>query len=385
MNGPRRVKVVHVITRMDFGGAQQNTLYTSANLDPERFDVLLVTGRGGFLDSDLDSHSHFRRRAIDSLVREINPPLDLLALLELAGIFAAEKPDVVHTHSSKAGILGRLAAAIAGVPHVVHTYHGFGFHDYQSQLTKGSYVWAERLCCALSERLIFVSRANWDYARKHDLGHPDRYELIRSGVRLGEYPAKIEDKGKKKASLGAGMHKPLVVSIGNLKPQKNPGDFIGAAHLVSEKHPDARFVFIGDGPLRQRMEYKIIASGLHGKLLLPGWRRDVPEILAAGDVFALTSLWEGLPRALVEAMRSGLPPVCYTTDGVADLIRDGENGFLVPPGNVTLMAERIGQLLADEGLRARLGKAAQETIGEEFDIDFMVRAQERLYLSLVGS
>jgi len=176
-----------------------------------------------------------------------------------------------------------------------------------------------------------------------------------------------------------GMHKPLITSIGNFKPQKNPGDFVAMAQLVSAKNPDARFIFIGDGPMRQRLEYKVIASGLHGQLAMPGWRRDTAEILASSDIFVLTSLWEGLPRALVEAMKTGLPSVCYATDGVTDIIEDGKNGFLIPPANVSLMAEKVLKLLNDPVLRKEMGARAAESITGEFDIDEMVRAQERLY------
>lgn len=380
--GTARLRVLHLITRMDLGGAQQNTLYTCAHLDPKRFEVLAVAGEGGPLDEELRAALGDQARFLPSLKRELHPGYDLLAALQLIGLFLKEKPDIVHTHSSKAGILGRLAAWAAGVPVIIHTFHGFGFHDYQHPFTKALYVAAERLAGKVSDRLIFVSRSNQSYAEKHALGDPRRYELIRSGVKLSEFPAPLDDKGRKKASLGLGMHKPLVTSIGNLKPQKNPGDFIAAAGSVIAGGADARFLFVGDGPLRTKLEYQIIASGLHGKLALPGWRRDTAEILAASDIFVLTSLWEGLPRALVEAMRTGLPPVCYATDGVSDLIKDGENGFLIPPGNVSLMAEKISLLIKDEPLRLRLGTRARESITPDFDIDNMVRAQERLYEAL---
>lgn len=204
-------------------------------------------------------------------------------------------------------------------------------------------------------------------------------------MKLSDFPAPCEDKPRKKASLGLGMHKPLVTSIGNLKPQKNPGDFLAMAQEVSAKAPDCSFLFVGDGPMRQRLEYQMIASGLGNRLALPGWRRDTAELLAVSDVFVLTSLWEGLPRALVEAMKTGLPCVCYATDGVLDILQDGVNGFVVPLGNISLMSERVLALLDDEGLRRRLGERAAASIGEDFDIDHMVRQQESLYQELLAS
>lgn len=383
-HGMRRARVIHVITRLDFGGAQQNTLHTVSHLDPELFDVLLVTGRGGQLDDTAAERcAPARLRWLDSLVREISPAQDVLAFLQLASLFLQERPDVVHTHSSKAGILGRLAARLAGVPVIIHTYHGFGFNDFQPRLAKWLYVLLERLCCRSSDSLIFVSRANVEYARAHGLGRPERYKLIRSGVDLSAFPARLSDRAAKKAQLGFGRHKPLVVSIGNLKPQKNPADFLAVAQKVSAELPDAEFLFIGDGPLRTKLEYQVIASGLHNRFALPGWRTDAAEWLAAADVFVLTSLWEGLPRALVEAMKSGLPCVCYAADGVVDVLQDGVNGYLVSPGAVSAAAGRVVSLLKDPALRQSLGQAAAASIGPEFDISGMVAAQERLYDELL--
>ncbi|OGR87509.1 MAG: hypothetical protein A3J74_10730, partial [Elusimicrobia bacterium RIFCSPHIGHO2_02_FULL_57_9] len=260
---------------------------------------------------------------------------------------------------------------------------GFGFNDFQSYWRKKAYVLAERLCARLARCLIYVSQANWDYARNHELGALSQYRLIRSGIELAQFPVQVNDRGQKKASLGLGKHKPLIISIGNLKPQKNPGDFVAMAHKVSPEFADAEFLFIGDGPLRKRLEYQIIASGLSHRLSLPGWRRDAGECLAISDIFVLTSLWEGLPRALVEAMKTGLPCVCYAADGIADIMKDGVNGFIVPIGNVSLLAQRIMQLLKDPALRKKMGQRAAQSIGDEFDIDLMVRAQEKLYDELL--
>lgn len=377
-----RIKVAHVVTRLDFGGAQQNTLATVRGLDRSRFDALLVSGEGGYLDAEVRGDRSIKSIFLDSLVREVSPLRDLLALLELWKIFQSERPSVVHTHSSKAGILGRLAAALAGVPVIVHTYHGFGFHDGQNPIVKFIYVSLERLCARRTTRLVYVSIANSKYAERHGLGPAKDATIIRSGVRLSDFPAHV-DAAKLKMSAGIGMHKPVVVSIGNLKPQKNAADFVEAAAKVSKKFPEARFVFIGDGPQRPALEAKAFSLGLEGILMFLGWRRDGAQWLAASDVFAMTSLWEGLPRALVEALRTGLPAVCYATDGVVDVLRDGENGFLVPPGDVDAFADRLARVLADAELRRRLGAAAAASIGPEFGLDEMVRAQETLYESLL--
>lgn len=378
------IKVAHVITRLDLGGAQQNTLHTVRTLDRARFAPLLVCGEGGFFDDEVRQDGSFRTCFISSLVREVSPARDLLALFQLANLFLSEKPDVVHTHSSKAGILGRLAAALAGVPVVVHTYHGFGFHERQNPLVKFSYVALERLCALFTTRLVYVSRANAQYAQRQGLGSADGATIIRSGVRLADFPAAV-DKDKLKMSAGIGRHKTLAVSIGNLKPQKNAADFVAAAAKAAAAAPEARFVFIGDGPQRKALEAKAFALGLNDRFFFLGWRRDGAQWLAAADVFALTSLWEGLPRALVEAMRTGLPSVCYATDGVVDVLKDGENGFLIPAGDVDAFADKLTRLLTDETLRQKLGAAARASFGPEFDIDGMVRSQEDLYDRLTAA
>lgn len=370
-------KVVHVVTRLDFGGAQQNTLYTVAHLDRRAWEPILVAGEGGQLDAEATT---CRTVFLSSLVHPVSPLKDFLAFLELTSLFLREQPAVVHTHSSKAGILGRLAAAVAGVPVILHTYHGFGFHDRQHPAVKALYVSLERLACAVSTGSIFVSQANMRYADEHALGR--ERVLLRSGVKLGDYPAKT-DKAKLKMSAGIGLHKPLVVSIGNLKPQKNAADFVALAAKVSAAVPEARFLFIGDGPQRRALEAKVFALGLEGRVLFPGWKRNAAQWLAAADAFVMTSLWEGLPRALVEAMKSGLPALCYATDGVVDVLQDGVNGVVVPAGDVDALAARLTRVLQDDELRKRLGAAAAASIGPEFDIDGMVRGQEKLYARLL--
>ncbi|MDE2038389.1 MAG: glycosyltransferase family 4 protein [Elusimicrobia bacterium] len=385
----RRLKVAHVITRLDLGGAQRNTLYTWTHLDPRRFQALLICGRGGLLDEEACAAAAVsggpRLLWLPALVREVSPARDLLALLGLWNLFLAERPDVVHTHSSKAGVLGRLAARLAGVPVLVHTCHGFGFHEGQRAPLKSAAVSLERFCGGLSDALIFVSRANQETAKELGLGDPRRYRLIRSGVELSGLPAKLEARSRRKMELGLGRHKLVVASVGNLKPQKNPEDFLSMAERVAEACPEAEFLFVGDGPLRARLEARLLAKGLSGRVVLAGWRRDVAELLTLCDVFVLTSLWEGLPRALVEAMKSGLPPVCYAVDGVRDVVQDGVNGLLAPPRDAAKLSEGVLRLLGNEALRRRLGEAAAASIGPEFDIGEMVKAQERLYEELTAA
>ncbi|MHB2027001.1 MAG: glycosyltransferase family 4 protein [Elusimicrobiota bacterium] len=379
------MKVVHVITRLEFGGAQHNTLYTVAHLNPALFERSLIVGKGGFLDEEAETmacSNHVRLYWIPDLHRKISPIDDWRSLWEMVKILKLEKPEIVHTHSSKAGILGRIAARICGVPTIVHTYHGFGFTPLQNWFIRNFYIALERLCARWTDALIFVSRSNKDEANRRKIGNPRSRHIIRSGIKVRDYPVALADRKRKKFSLGVGMHKSVVVSIGNFKPQKNAMDFSAVAEKVLLELPETEFLYIGDGQMRTAVEARIFARGLSSRVRLLGWRKDVAEILAVSDIFTLTSLWEGLPRALLEAMASGVAPVCYAVDGISEIIRNGENGFSAAPRDIETLSSRIIELLKNDDLRNRIGVNAKKSVTEEFDIDVMVQSQEKLYKNL---
>ena len=377
------VKVLHIITKLEFGGAQSNTLYTVSHLDKALFDVKLAAGPGGLLDGKAPGD---RVAFVPRLVRSISPINDILAVLSLRKLITAERPSIVHTHSSKAGITGRIAAFLAGTPVIVHTFHGFGFHERQAQLKKRLFILLERLCALISDALVFVSRANMEYASRCAIGGPGERVLIRSGIPLTRYPAfprRDPKAAAKRRELGVPEDAVLVVSIGNLKPQKNTGDFMAAAGRLSKAGKSSVFMLIGGGEQLDEARSAAERAGLRKRLLLPGWREDSAEILASADIFALTSLWEGLPKSLVEALRSGLPSVCYRTDGVTDILRDGVNGYAVAPGDLDAFCGRLGELINDPAAREAMSAGASATDLSEFDIDLMVRKQENLYLELL--
>lgn len=374
------IKVAHIITRLDFGGAQGNTLYTAAHLDRSRFAVTLLAGPGGALDARAEAAI---TQFVPELRREINPFYDLLALHALYRRLKALSPGIVHTHSSKAGILGRLAAAAAGVPVIMHTFHGFGFHPGQNFLVRNLYITLERFCARFCARLIFVSKDNMATARALGIGRPEQYELIRSGVKLSGYPAKVT-RGDIRAALGLPPGALVVASLGNAKPQKNPGHFLAAAARLLPSRPGVRFVFVGGGEDLEKLRAGAAALGLKDKCIFTGWREDSAEILAAADIFAMTSLWEGLPRSLVEALKTGLPSVCYRADGVADILKDGVNGYAVDKNDLGGFCEKLASVLDDAGLRASLAAGARATDLAEFDIDLMVRRQEELCAALAA-
>jgi len=381
-----KIKVTHIVTMLEVGGAQKNTLYTVSHLKSDRYERQLLSGPGGLLDEEAHELS---RQGIDVgsisyLARYVHPWVDLWATFQIWRELKRFKPDIVHTHSSKAGILGRLAAQLAGVPVIIHTFHGFGFHDWQRPWVKRIFIFAERWTARFADKLIFVSKSNQDTALKLRVGKPEQYKLIRSGVKKSAR-ASQEQAEAIKIKLGIPQGSALVTTIGPFKPQKNLSDYLRLAKAVTDLEPRCKLLLVGDGMERPYLEQLRSSLKLDDKVMMPGWRTDVTDILSASDVFVMTSLWEGLPRSLLEAMNFGIPPVCYNTDGIKDIVKNEENGFLFRPGEIVPMAERIVSLLRNSSLREKIGRAAASSIGNEFDIDVMVKQQEELYETLYKS
>jgi glycosyltransferase involved in cell wall biosynthesis len=294
------------------------------------------------------------------------------------------KPTIVHTHSSKAGIIGRLAAWAAGIPIVVHSIHGYGFTPYQHPFHRWLLIAAERLTARVTTRFFAVSTANRAQGIAHRLFSEDRCVVIRSGIDLNAIRSAAVDTDAKKRELGFEPGQPLIGMVAPMKPQKAPLDFIRAAALVHAAHPNVGIVLVGDGELRPVVEAEAHRLGFGPNLRLLGWRRDVPEILHCLAVFVLTSLWEGLPRVYLEALAAGVPVVGTRVDGAEEVISDGENGYLLDPGDVAGLAKRVLTLLGDCDLRAVMGRRAAAGLSEEFDIYEMVRQQEREYDRLIA-
>jgi glycosyltransferase involved in cell wall biosynthesis len=382
----RPFAIVHIITKLELGGAQQNTLFTIAHLNRERFRPYLITNNKGLLISEAMVLKGVKTYLLPELMREINPLMDMKALFKIRSILKALKKTnsamIVHTHSSKAGILGRWGARFAGADVIIHTIHGFGFHDHQSSPIRNVIILLEKVTAMITDKFIAVSKAN--IKRGVDVGifPVQKAILIRSGITIEEFTGIRVKKAQKKKKLGVAQNLPLVTMIGCLKPQKAPLDYVGVAHLVLQKK-DAHFILVGDGVLRGKVEKRVDELGLGDRFTLLGWRRDIPEIMAATDIFVLTSLWEGLPRVLPQAMVMGIPIVATKVDGTPEAVTNGVNGFLIEPRDVKGMAEKILYLLDNPGKARDLGEQGRKMVGE-FDIWKMVTEQEELYLRLLG-
>ncbi|MCX7641442.1 MAG: glycosyltransferase family 4 protein [Elusimicrobiales bacterium] len=380
-----KIKVIHIITKLELGGAQQNTLYTVTNLSKEKFDVKLISGIGGMLDKEAVTLIEQNIIFIKDLIREISPISDFRALISLFKILRKEKPQIIHTHSSKAGILARIAGFLAGIKIIIHTYHGFGFHDYQNSFLRKFYIFLEKITSLFSDALIFVSKANMETAKKYSIGKKDKYYLIRSGIKLSDFSVEKNREFAKTIFPDLNDNSKIIITVSNLKPQKNPMDFFKIAEEVLKEFTNVYFIYIGGGTQETEKYYKqiIIDKKIDKRCVITGWLRNTNITYSSADIFILTSLWEGLPRSLVEAMASGLIPVCYNTDGVRDLIKNNINGFIIEKFNWMELANVIKKLISDSNLYQKIKSNLIQTDLSEFDIDFMVKQQEKLYFDLI--
>ena len=378
----RAPRVVHLITRLELGGAQQNTLFCVEHHDRRRFDVGLWAGEGGILDASAREIGAADIRILPWLAHPIAPVHDAIAVVRLASML--KDVDLVHTHSSKAGILGRAAARIAGVSGVVHTVHGWSFNDSQSVVAHRFFVEAERAAARVTDRIVCVSNFDRDRGLAVGIGHAAQYRILRSGIDASLYASQHGARGRIRKDLGVNAEDVLVGSIANFKPQKGPLDFVEAARIARRSDPRLRFFIAGDGVLRPAVERAIAQADLSGIVSLLGWRDDVPELLAATDIFLLTSLFEGLPRVVLQAMAASVPVVATDTGGVAEVIAHGETGLLVPPGSPAAAAAAIVTLSSDPDRRGRFAAAGSSRLGEEFDNGRMVRDLEDLYDEVLG-
>ena len=378
--------VVHIITLLEWGGAQENTLYTVGELRPERFERILLSGRGGMLDSRAETIPGLRFRRVASLVREIRPLSDIRALASLTSMLREEKrradgiPLVVHTHSSKAGILGRAAAWAAGADVVIHSLHGFGFHDEQPAAARKFFVGLERAAARWTDMFVAVSEENIRVGIREGIFTRDRCRLIRSGFDTGRFASGSREEGRRLLAFPG--HAPVVGTVAVFKRQKAPLDFVEVARRVARKVADVRFVMVGDGELRAEVERALAKASLTDQFRLLGWRGEVPDLLRAFDVFLLTSRWEGLPKVVPQALISGVPVVATAVDGTREIVDDGRDGFLCPPGDVETMADRVVSVLTGA---SRLDPSYKRgRLLGEFHQAEMVRAQESLYEELLS-
>ncbi len=376
------VTIAHVVTKLELGGAQQIALYTVSHLDRTRFRPILIAGEPGICD-DEGRYAGEEFYQVPSLVRPIRPLGDMRALYDLTRLFRRLKPTIVHTHSSKAGILGRWAARLAGIPIIVHSIHGFGFTRDQHPLLRWALIELERSVARVTRKFFPVSRATRRLGIELGLFTEANSTVLPPGIDPEVFCGMRVDVPAMCRKLGLEADRPVVGMIAPLKPQKAPVDFVKVAARVHQARPDVQFLLVGDGELRAAVEAEVAAQGLRGRFILIGWRRDIAEIMRCLDVFVLTSRWEGLPRVYLEATASGVPVVGTRVDGAPEVIQEGRNGYLAEPGDIGTLAAHVLSLLADPDRARAMGRSGA-ALALEYDIREMMRRQEREYETLLA-
>lgn len=378
----KKIKVLHIITHLSIGGAQDNTLITVERLDRQKFEVSLVCSPDGDWVQRAQKIKELNLIFVEQLSRKIQIVNDLAAFWKTYKIIKKGKYDIVHTHSSKPGVLGRIAAKLSNVPVVIHTIHGFPFHNYMRPIKRYFYIGIERLLSRFSDKIVTVSTLNLEKAVELKLAEPGKFVNIYSGIDFERFDVKV-DTAHMKTKLGILNGEKIVGMVGRLCEQKAPLDFVKAIPEVLEARDDVRFVIVGDGELKEKIVVLSKQLSVDSKLLLLGFRDDVPELLRLFDVFVLTSLWEGLGRSLTEAMYTARPVVATNVEGVPELVKNGKTGILVEPKDIQSIAKGILHILDDEKNARKIGQAAAERIGKVFTAEAMVANLEKLYLDLV--
>jgi glycosyltransferase involved in cell wall biosynthesis len=318
---------------------------------------------------------------IKHLRRNISIFYDIRAFFSLYRLFKKEKFDIVHTHTAKAGFIGRIAARLAGVRAVVHTPHGHNFYGYFSPFITILVIWLEKIASLFTDKIIVLTNIEKRDMLKYNIGNPGQIEIVHSGLDLDRYNTKI-NVIEKKAEFAVGQDEFLVGMVGRLETVKGPEYFIEAARYIAEKIPKTKFLVVGEGSLKDIMIKRSIQLNIDDKIIFVGWHEDIPEILSILDVLVLPSLNEAVGRVLLEAGASGKPVVATDVGGIPDIIKNNETGILVPPADSRKIAEAVISLLKDKQKRFEMGHAAKNWVNTKFSVDNMVGEVHNLYKSL---
>jgi glycosyltransferase involved in cell wall biosynthesis len=385
-----KIKVLHLITHLGIGGAQDNTLLTVKGHSRKRYEVHLAAGPD-YTDWEARGRAYADAFFLfPDLRRSVDPRVDWRALNQITAFLRENKYHIVHTHSAKAGTLGRIAARRAKVPLIIHTFHSFGWQVartsnsrpwqvYTSSIKEWFYVLMERYAASLCDGLVTVSELNKQEAINVNLAPPGKFTTIYSGIDMNRFKVNV-DRIEKCHGLGLLPNLPIVGTIGRLSTQKAPLDFVAAAKIVLQQKPDVQFIMVGDGPLASQVRQAI---GDEQRIKLFGYRDDVPEVLSILDLFVLSSLWEGLGRALTEAMIVGVPVVATAVDGVPELVTHQQTGLLSPPGVPARLAENILWMLDHPEETQRMSQCARIRVVPTFGAERMVEQIETLYERLL--
>jgi glycosyltransferase involved in cell wall biosynthesis len=380
------IKILRVIARFNIGGPAMHVADLTSGMDPARFESVVISGlenpgEGSLLDYALGRG--VRPIIIPEIVAEFSlKPQDLKALIKLYRLIRREHPDIVETHTAKAGFLGRVAARMAKVPIIIHTYHGHVLHGYYSHVKNCTLRRMEQALAHLTRCIIAVDDQVKRDLLAYGIAPSRKIAVIPYGLHLEPLLACEVHRGDLRSELGLTEGTKLVGIVGRIFPIKNHRLFLDAAALVAEQEPATRFLIVGDGALRPEMEHHARRIGIADRVIFLGWRRDLPHVYADLDVLAVTSNNEGTPFSAIEAMAAGCPVVSTRVGGLPDLIDDGKTGYLVPPGDAQALADASLSLLREPKIRRCMGQAARAKVKDGFAVQRLLRDMKRLYLEL---
>jgi len=377
---------LRIIARLNIGGPAIHTILLTAGLNNQLFESTLVTGVEGRYEGnmlDLAAAKGVKPIIIPQLRRNVDPLGGLITLFKLYRLMRRERPHIVHTHTATAGLLGRLAARLAGVPVIVHTFHGHVLRGYFGPILSEGLVWMERFLAHLSDRIVTVSEGQRRELAGYGVAPLEKITVVPLGFELEALLACESHRGELRRELGLADDSKLAGIVARLVPIKNHRLFLQAAQAVAEAVPQARFLVVGDGELREELEAYSRDLGLDGRVLFTGWRRDLACLYADLDVVALTSINEGTPVSLIEALAAGVPVVTTAVGGVPDVVVDGETGYLVEAGDVKGMAAAIIELLRNPERAKEVGMAGREAVYPRFAAQTLIANVEGLYAELL--
>jgi glycosyltransferase involved in cell wall biosynthesis len=387
-----RIKILRVIARLNMGGPALHVSYLTAGLRERGYDTTLVAGtlaRGEDSMSFVADARDVDVVRIDELGREISPLRDLVATLRLARLIRRERPDILHTHTAKAGTVGRVAALLAGrraPPIVVHTFHGHVLRGYFGPLRSGLFRLLERWLAARTTALIAVSPQVRDDLVALGVAPPERFVVIRLGIELDERVAAEQNgRAESRRYLGIASDRFAVGWIGRMTAVKRTDDVLVAFRRLRDDGVDAVLCMVGDGPDRPELERRAHELGVIRDTLFLGYQEDVAPFYAAFDALVLPSSNEGTPVSAIEALAAGRPVVATRVGGVPDVVQEGQDGFLVDPGATDDLADRLARLARDPALRERMGGAGRERVLPRYAVARLIDDVDRLYRSLLAS
>jgi glycosyltransferase involved in cell wall biosynthesis len=386
-----RVKVVRVIARLNMGGPALHVAYLTAGLRDRGYDTTLVAGtlaRGEDSMAFVADERGVDVVTIPELGREISPLRDLLATIRLAGLIRRERPQILHTHTAKAGTVGRVAALLAGSarpPIVVHTFHGHVLRGYFGPLRSRFFRALERRLARDSTALVAVSPQVRDDLVKLGVAPPEKFAVVRLGIELGERVGSVDGRAETRRYLGIPDGRFAVGWVGRMTAVKRGDDVLEGFKLLRDRGVDATLCLVGDGPDRPQLERKAHDLGIARDTLFLGYQEDVAPLYAAFDALVLPSGNEGTPVSVIEALAAGRPVVATRVGGIPDVVRDGEDGFLVDAEATEELAERLSRLAADPALRERLGAAGRARVLPRYAVDRLVEDIDRLYRALLAA